>query len=221
MTQLFEAHIAIPVTSFEKMEKAISLLKEAGIAKTKYFHQVHNIITEVHDCNVPPTGHDLDNPGAMATIKTATRNEAAEYILKGMQILKDLDLQGNFELEGILTPAIEDYAVMPVEVEFPGYVAVPDSPSYENHMVWRAPLGQLPDFEQIVHLIKDNYGLQTHQIVDFCRVQYPTENDMVSRVATIYQPSRKAALEAGRLLQDRKNTGSAYAITEQVMAVGH
>lgn len=221
MALIYEMHIAVPVTTKEKMDQVMADLRSIGIQKTKYFHQVHNIITERQDCNVPPTGHDLDNPGAMATVKTATREEAVTHILNGMRVLKDHGLHGNFELEGILAPSIEDYEVLPVSEEFPGYSNVPDSPAYENHMVWKAPLSELPDFEEITKLIRENYDLQVHQIVDFCRVQYPTAEDVVSRVATIYQPSREGALKAGKLLQNRKNTGSAYAVTEQVMAVGH
>lgn len=223
MATKYEMHIALPVTTNEKMQAAMTALARAGIEKTKYFLAVKNIAVERTCADVPPTGHDLEHPGAMATAKTETRQEAVELILKGMKVLKDLDLDGNFELEGVIAPAISEYDVIPVNIEFPGFVNVPDSPGYENHLVFKNAYAKLPSFDEIIEMVRVHYDLPVHQIVDFARVSAAGPEDMVSRVATIYQPNREAALNTAKKLRDinKKNiVGFHYDVAEQVMAVG-
>ena len=62
-------------------------------------------------------------------------------------------------------------------------------------------------------------GITPHQIVDFSRDF--TGQTLVSRVATVYQPTREAALQfSAQLAADEKLAGHRYMVTEQVCLVG-
>jgi hypothetical protein len=72
-----------------------------------------------------------------------------------------------------------------------------------------------------VRFFESGLGLAPHQIVDFGRELVATDETMVSRVATVYQPSREAVLAFLKRLRSVVNTLSyRYAVGEQVMLVG-
>ncbi|MDO8642919.1 MAG: hypothetical protein Q7R76_05065 [Candidatus Woesearchaeota archaeon] len=218
---LFEVHIAGPKTDAEVARRIFEDLREAGLPKSKFFLNVYNILGDEmyeHVMCTPPTGHDLDEPGWMTTVKTPDFEEAKKKVLAGMDLLKQHGLRGNFEVERVITEGVPDFPI-DIEKEFPGYRRVQDSPLYENHIIWKDLETKLPSNNEIVEEFQRSFGITPHQIVDFSRAL--SGQSLVSRVATIYQPSRETALEWGlRLTSDKQLTGHRYIVTEQVCLVG-
>ena len=218
---LFEIHIAGPKTDVSVACRVFDDLREVRLAKSKFFLGVYNVPRDVSYGQVactPPTGHDLGNPGWMTTIKTPDFENAKQYVMAGMQVLERYGLEGNFEIERVISRDVPDYHIDVVR-EFPDYQRVHDSPEFENHIIWKDRTIKLPSPEEICDVIQRRFEIRPHQIVDFSRD--PSGESLVSRVATIYQPNRAEALGFGTLLgSDEKLAGHKYIITEQVCFVG-
>jgi len=212
---LFEIHIAGPRIDVSTTRKVFDDLKKVGLTKSKFFLGVYNITNKGQVACTPPTGHDLDNPGFMSTIKTPDFEEAKQYVIAGMKVLASYGLKGNFEIEKVISKDVPDYNIN-VKREFPDYQRVHDSPKFENHIIWRNEITNLPSNEDICNIIEKRLGIIPHQIVDFSRD--PSGESLVSRVATIYQPNRLEALKFAQL-EDEKLTGHKYMVTEQVCLV--
>ncbi len=218
---LFEVHLAGPKTEVVLTKRIFEELRKAGLAKSKFFLGVYNIAAE-GKCKqmacTPPTGHDLADPGWMTTAKTRDYESAKQYILQGMNVLHQYGLEGNFEIERLISEETLDYRV-DIEKDFPDYQRVDDSPEYENHIVWKAHKEDLPSNNEICRRIEEKWGISPHQIVDFSRDS--AGKSLVSRVATVYQPTREAALQFSiQLAADEKLAGHRYMVTEQVCLVG-
>ncbi|MEK7615471.1 MAG: hypothetical protein AAB431_03760 [Patescibacteria group bacterium] len=218
---IVEIHLAIPKSAVSK--EVIAALAEVGFRKAKWFLNVTDVRDEKMSCNAdtPPTGHDIQDPGMMFTTKVRVIQEAIELVKKGMTVLKEFDVYGNFEIEGQIGEGFEAYRAIDITTELPGYKIIPDAPAYENHIVWRGKTNELPTNEQIIAFIQTQFGFSPHQIVDFARVQVAGSDDMVSRVATVYQPDAKSVFAFSQKLNP---TGIvqpyAYEIGERVMLVG-
>lgn len=221
---MYELHIAIPQVSPAIMMLLFARLAQVGFEKNKFFYRVANIRptgTSCHPSGTPPTGHDLRDPGAMSTLKVASYEEARRFILIGMEVLSSQGIRGNFEIEGLLGPTTLEFPAIHVATEFPGFRQTPDSPSFENHIIWKGPASALPGLGQIVRYSREEIGVVPHQIVDFGRDPVMTDETTISRVMTVYQPSCEATLQFAERLRGVKNTlGYRYAVAEQVMAVG-
>ncbi|MSU75314.1 MAG: hypothetical protein EXS55_02265 [Candidatus Magasanikbacteria bacterium] len=225
MERTYELHIAAPVLSTALCQALFAALTAIGLTKNKFFYRVVNICaaegTFHHTGGTPPTGHDLATPGSMTTAQAGSYAEARQLIIKGMRVLAEHRVQGNFEIEGIIAPTLLDYPAIAIDRDFPNFRAVDDSPRYENHIIWKGPGEDLPGVDQVTRFFVRELRLTPHQIVDFGRDSVRTAMTVVSRVATFYQPSREAALRFAKQLRAVKNTiGYRYAITEQVILVG-
>ena len=218
-TGIFEIHIAGPQTDIAIARQVFSDLREVGLTKNKFFLGVYNVPANYGQVAcTPPTGHDLENPGWMTTTKTPNFEEAKHYVVAGMGVLARHGIEGNFEVERVISSKDLDYFIE-VAHEFPNYQRTPDSPEYENHIIWKDRYANLLSNNDICDVIQTRFGITPHQIVDFSRD--PTRESLVSRVATIYQPSRHAALVFGEQLgKDEKLAGHRYMVTEQVCLVG-
>ena len=212
-TGSFEVHIAGPKTDVAVARRVFGVLREVGILEHEFFLGVYNIPLDGKVAT--PTGHDLDEPGFMSTIQTVDFAQAKHYALAGMRVLASHGLKGNFEIERVIAEHVPDYQI-DVAVEVPDHQAVDDSPLYENHIIWDEKT-RLPSNEEICDVIQERFGIGPHQIVDFSQA----EDSLVSRVATIYQPTREDVLRFGKQLSpDEKLMGHKYMVTEQVCLVG-
>jgi len=217
---MFEIHLAGPKVDLDLTQRVFEKLNEVGLTKNKFFLAVYNVpppgLYDQVACT-PPTGHDLDNPGWMTTIKVSDFEQAREYVLKGMGVLKEFDIKGNFEIERVIAQDVPDYFI-DIDKEFPEYQRVPDSPNYENHIIWKDKKMELPSNETICEVIQKRFGILPHQIVDFSSDS--KGSTLVSRVATIYQPSREEAIRFGSRESDKHLVSHSYIVTEQVCLVG-
>lgn len=221
---MYEIHIAFPVLPVSTTSLIFAALEEVGIKKNKFFYAVENIRpadSACHPAGTPPTGHDLENPGSMSTVKVPTYAEARALILTGMEVLAKHSVEGNFEIEALIGPSVPEFPEIDVDADFTEFQRVPDSPAFENHIIWKNLLGALPSYDQIVAYFEAELGTTPHQIVDFGRDAVCSEHTIVSRVATVYQPSHLAAIEFASKLRGARNTmGHRYAVAEQVLLVG-
>ena len=221
----YEMHIAIPVVTRVVMEVIFRGLAEVGFTKNKFFYKVNNVRPEdasCHSAGTPPVGHDLAHPGAMSTVKVESYEEGRRLLLAGMNVLARHGVHGNFEIEGLIGPTTHEFPAVALEQDFPGFRATPDSPVFENHIIWKLPASQLPSMDQIVRFCELEMDVAPHQIVDFGRDWYEMPETVVSRVATVYQPSRAAVARFAELLPGANNTRLPYryAVGEQVLLVG-
>lgn len=221
---MYEMHIAAEVLPTTTRNQMFDALAAVGIQKSKFFYKVHDVRPSTDACHpagTPPTGHDLATPGSMSTVKVESYAEAQRLVKEGMEVLARLGIKGNFEIEGLIGPKISDYPAIDVEGDFPGYSRVDDAPAYENHIIWKAPANEMPSDDQIIGFFEQELGTTPHQIVDFGRDAEVTPTTVVSRVATVYQPSREATLAFAKRLKGVKNTLEyRYAVAEQVLLVG-
>ena len=219
----FEIHVAAPQMSYAEGLALFLQLEDAGLQKNKYFLNVFNVPQDRdydYVLDTPPTGHDLDAPYFMSTAIVSSFEEAKALVRKGMAILDAHNKAGNFEIERILAEQTEDFLI-DVEQEFPEFQKIDDSPEYENHLIFRGTFQTLPSNQKIVRFIQKTMGVTMHQIVDFARTPLPDEDTRISRIATIYQPSREAALTFSQSLRQVENTiGYSSIIAEQVCLVG-
>lgn len=219
--RVVEIHLAIPKRAVSSM--IITELARVGFEKAKHFLRVTDVHDENISCNAdtPPTGHDIQDPGMMFTKKVLTIEEGIELVKNGMNVLRTLCVYGNFEIEGQIGEGYVSYRAIDLEKELSGYKEIHDSPAYENHIVWRGILSELPTNEEIVAFVQKQFGFSPHQIVDFARVEVAGPIDIVSRVATIYQPSAESVFAfSKKLTQDGVTKPYAYEIGERVMLVG-
>lgn len=220
----YELHIAAEVLSAERSAALFAALAQAGFEKNKFFYQVTDVrVSEgaCHSAGTPPTGHDLERPGSMTTMKVGSFDQARGLIHRGMEILQSLNVRGNFEIEGLISPAVPDFSAIDLARDFPGYQRVHDAPLYENHIIWKAPTEDLPSLDQVVRFFVRELGLSPHQVVDFGRDSVRRAETLVSRVATVYQSSREATFAFADQLKRAKNTlGYRYSVMEQVLLVG-
>ncbi len=219
----FEVHVAAPQMSYAEGLALFQQLEDVGLLKNKYFLDVFNVPQDRdydYVLDTPPTGHDLDAPYFMSTAIVSSFAEAKKLVVEGMAILDRRGKAGNFEIERIIAEQTEDFFI-DVEQEFPEFQRIDDSPEYENHLIFRGTLQTLPSNQEIVRFIQTAMGVTMHQLVDFARTPLPDENTRVSRIATIYQPSRSAALTFSKSLRQVDNTiGYSSIIAEQVCLVG-
>ena len=137
-----------------------------------------------------------------------------------MDLQEGLKAIGLSEGERVITELVSDFQI-DIKKDFPEYKKVVDAPDYENHFIWKGNIKELPSFNEIIIAIQDKFGVAPHQIVDFAREQFITENTVISRVATIYQPSREQALKYSKMLKEsEKILNHNYSITEQICLVG-
>ncbi len=218
---IVEIHLAIP-------KKAISAavvdeLAAVGFKKAKYFLDVVDVRDEKMSCNAntPPTGHDIQDPGMMFTMKVPTVEEGIALVKAGMQVLHTRNVYGNFEIEGQIGENFVDYRAVDIETELPGNKIIADAPAYENHIVWRGLPNEIPSHAEIISFVQQQFGFSPHQIVDFARSAVAGSTDMVSRVATVYQPDAATVFAFSKKLSPAGiSQPYAYEIGERVMVVG-
>lgn len=218
---IVEIHLAIPKSAVT--DAVVAELAHVGFEKAKHFLRVTDVRDEKISCNAdtPPTGHDIQDPGMMFTKKVPTIEEGMELVKNGMNVLRALHVYGNFEIEGQIGDGYVSYRAIDIEKELPEYKEIRDSPAYENHIVWRGTLSEIPTNEEIIAFVQKQFGFSPHQIVDFARVEVAGPTDIVSRVATIYQPSAESVFTfSKKLAQDGMTNPYAYEIGERVMLVG-
>lgn len=216
-----EVHLAIPKRAVT--QTVIDELVAIGLKKAKWFLSVEDVRDEKMSCNAqtPPTGHDIKDPGMMFTTKVKAVEEAIGLVKAGMRVLRTLKVYGNFEIEGQIGEQFVSYRDIDLDREMPEYKIIQDAPAYENHIVWRGTLSEIPTNREIVAFIQREFGFSPHQIVDFARVEVAGPHDVISRVATIYQPDAKSVFAfSERLDMDGSIQPYAYAIGERVMMVG-
>ena len=217
---MYEIHITTPQLSAPLISAVILAMQAIGLPKSKYFLGVYNLPTDgSQQACTPPTGHDLAHPWVMTSLKTNSLQEAVEKVRAGMAILKGIE--GNFEIEEIAASSPLPETAMDLDEILPEFQRVPDSPAYENHIVWKGAYSALPSNTEVADMILEACGVRPHQIVDFAYIPEPKNSDTVTRVATIYQPNREKTLEFGLTLANQKNfLGCSYTVSEQVHMVG-
>ncbi len=218
---IVEIHLAIPKKAISTV--VVDELAMVGFKKAKYFLAVVDVRDEKISCNkdTPPTGHDIQDPGMMFTLKVSSIEEAVELVKAGMNVLRTLGVYGNFEIEGQIGINYVEYRAMDIEKELPGYKVIADAPAYENHIVWRGTTNELPTHAEIISFVQKQFGFSPHQIVDFARVEVAGADDIVSRVATVYQPDAATTFAFSNKLSIKGITQPyAYEIGERVMLVG-
>lgn len=223
-SQMYELHIAAAMMPVSALKRLSASLTSIGIQDTDFFYRVADVRPSddaCHPAGTPPTGHDLAHPGSMSTVKVRTYAEAKRLIIAGMEILKQHGIDGNFEIEGIISQNISDYPSINVAKDFPSFKRVEDAPDYESHIIWNGTGKQLPTFNQIIRFFEKELLTTPHQIVDFGLDPVCTKTTEVCRVATVYQPSRAATLSFAKRLSWMKNTlDYRYSVAEQVILVG-
>lgn len=217
---MYEIHIAAPVMNSARRQALIAALAAMGLTKAKYFYLVANIqaTRASHQHGTPPTGHDLQTPGTMVSARMRSYKEAQRVVLAGMKVLASHKVHGNFEIEKIITRGTPADVVLPLPS---GFRQVQDAPLYENHLVWKSPRWCLPSLDFITRMFEETLGLCPHQIVDFGRDENPTDSTIVTRVATVYQPSWEQTMALDdRIGQMPTNYGIQRTVAEQVIVVG-
>lgn len=225
---VFEIHIAAPKMPVDEAETLFAEFKRAGLPKHKYFLFVKNVPPSSisYSSGTPPTGHDIEDPGIMATALAHSYDEVKRLVLEAMAILEKRNYRGNFEVERVISDRILDFSDIDIQRDFPGFCAADLAPLYENHFIYKGRLDSLPSHNEIISHVQKKFDVSPHQIVDFSR--NPSEsNGLLSRVATIYQPTREEVLRFGKLMQtlsvrslDTRDPGNYITLTEQVCLVG-
>ena len=237
----FDIHIAIPAHYDEQKTRPVPLESIRQdihdlIPKFKYFIQVKNFDADEAKKNwtlkETAEDHDLDDPGAMATLKVGNGivrqnlclrqaglqidkagngsvqqgyEQAREVVRRAMAILEShSSYAGNFEVEHFLDERLQDFAGFDMARDFPGYhrIMPQKAPSHENHVIYRGRLVELPTMEQIVQLYKEQMQVTPHQAVVFARSPNPKPDDVASLALTFYQKDRESVLRFGRRLED-------------------
>lgn len=227
MKNTFEVHIAAPVLNEQLTTLVRETLHDLGLPKTKYFTGVHNEKPITPDSG---NGHDLEHPGTMSTVKVQSIEEAVNLVRTGMTRLRELGIEGtNFEIERVMVPEDDSVSSFSLEDSLAEFKDVPNAPTFENHVLYKGTNAELPSIQQIIDLIKSVIGQEVNQIVDFARVREEEidSSTIISRVATIYQPSHSAAAETDAVMRNAikalrfvKNPRDPRIVTEQVLTVG-
>lgn len=242
MKNIIEVHIAAPKLDEEQTERLKDALGAIGIPKTKFFHNVTDIkpITPVTPgCGKKERGHDLEDPGTMSTVKVYSIEEAVRLVRTGMEKLRELGIKGtNFEIERVMIPGDDEAQSFSLEDHLPEFQEVPNAPKFENHLLWKGTYGhgilpsrgmasELPSIYEIIDNVKSSAGKDVNQLVNFAHVSrdeinlFNAPSVVISRVATIYQPSHAAAMETDAALRRGWiDLGNPRVVTEQVFAVG-
>lgn len=217
MKDVFEVHLAVPKFNELTNQKILKVLTGVGFAKNKYFQKVRDLKPITMGCT---NGHDLENPGIMATSHVASLEEAVFLAQKGMFSLKEEGIEGvNFEIERVLFSSASELRAQ-VALLFSDYKPVPNSPQYENHLIYKGCSADIPSDEVIRDLL-DNAGLELNQIVDFTNEAQVSPTTIISRVATIYQSTKESAQESDeKLRKNQSKFGNPRIITEEVLFVG-
>lgn len=215
-TPKLDREIATPRLNAERAQLVGDVLREIGFTKTKYFQGVRDLRTITPGCM---NGHDLSDPLTMSTLKVHTIEEGVALVRNGMAAILGLGITGsNFEIERVMIPN-----ELPGNHQLPNlseFRPVPNSPTHENHTLYKGTLSTLPSDQDIENLML-SIGLQVNQIVDFTHDAEITPETIISRVATVYQPSHQAAAETDLLLRKSYNAlGKPRIVTEQVLIVG-
>ncbi|HLC19887.1 MAG TPA: hypothetical protein VJK72_03135 [Candidatus Nanoarchaeia archaeon] len=229
---MFDIHIAVPKMGWERLI-AVQLSLHPIIPKFKYFVEVKNFGYDAHYPWTRETSakdHDLEEPGAMATVKVGngrreeTYTAAQQKIRQAMTILEEHGIKdGNFELEHFLDERLSDFDDFDMKKDFHGYEQIlpPGAPSHENHVIYRRKFGELPSMDEIKTTYNRVLGVTPHQAVVFGYRQHPSLEEQASLALTFYQADRRSVLECGQRLekaQDRLRCDDV--ITEQVCIVG-
>lgn len=200
---MYEVHIGFAKASAD----TVQTLQSVGWQKVKFF--LTNINVACHRA----TGHDIAIPWAMATSRISQSDEAMDLVCRGMEVLRQSGVQGNFE--------IESFDLEAPEIALPArFRVVPNSPSFENHLIWRGIRQSLPTITAITGKVATLLGA-AHQVVDFARKPLVDADIMVSRVVTIYQDSivqtRKFDRRAQAIIDE---LGCHRVVAEKVLVVG-
>lgn len=219
MKNIIEVHIAAPKLDEKSTQLVRETLNGLGLPKTKHFQKVNDVNPITPGCL---NGHDLQNPGTMSTVKVFSIEDAVNLVRTGMSKLRELGIEGtNFEIERVMVPEDDTVHDFSLEATLPDFKDVPNSPRFENHLVYKGTTAELPSDEEIVALVRSVTGQEVNQIVDFTKESEVDASTVISRVATIYQPSQSAAATMDSTLQNsRKNLGNPRIVTEQVLTVG-
>lgn len=229
---MFDIHIAIPKNDGAVLESVKAELRDF-IPKFKYFIHVKNFERTPSASwtrDTTAAAHDLEEPGAMATVKVGNDKvalgyeQAREHVRKAMAVLESHGIyDGNFEVEHFLSESLQDFTDFTMERDFPGYAQImpPESPSHENHIIYRGKLADLPTMEQILQRYNAQMHVTPHQAVLFARSPTPKPDDLASLALTFYQDNRDAVLSFGRKLEENADKlRCSDIITEQVVIVG-
>ncbi|MDH5597094.1 MAG: hypothetical protein OEY44_03240 [Candidatus Peregrinibacteria bacterium] len=138
----FEVHLAIPRIEESKLAEVRRQLERIGISKTKYFQNVNDLRPITPGCM---NGHDISNPGTMSTVRVADANGAVELAKLSMSVLQDLGIHGmNFEIEKVITgdELLEQRRI--IANLLGEFHVVPNSPQFENHLIYRGTSVELP-----------------------------------------------------------------------------
>lgn len=218
MKNIFEVHISVPKLDKDRSKVVQGALNAIGLPKVKYFQRVRDLQPITIGC---ANGHDIQNPGAMATVKVQTIEETVNLVRTGMSKLRELGIGGmNFEIEKVMFP--EDIQEsFSLQETLPDFQEVPNSPTYENHLLFKGTLNELPSDEKIITRVKSLCGRTINQIVDFTGERETNPSTIISRVATIYQPSHSAAAQMDTTMRNLlKELGNPRVVTERVLLVG-
>lgn len=214
--KVFEAHLST-ATLVEGMVK--EHIKKV-FAKVKFFGEVVDY-EDRHSVDVPPTGHDMEAPFMMISGKFLTLSEAVQAVVRGTEILEMAGINSRFEIEGILGGNIQQYEEeIDLEKMMPGFCEVPLAPHAENHIIWRGSEEMLPTASKIAEWVKEIFGHPPSQVVNFSRVENPRATDLISRIATIYQPDVETVLAYATRLEGAAvfPTTPAYHVGERALA---
>lgn len=230
---IFEIHIAGSKTTPEITSEIFERLRTLGMPKHKFFLTVYNVPSEAnnpHMMGTPPTGHDLNTPGFMSTAYRKSYSEARDLTLAAMDVLKNYKIKGNFEVERAICEKNLDFEA---DIrDFPGFCKVEDAPKYESHLgykgrfynapLWPGVISTTPAMNGMIYEVQNLFGVTPHQIVDLCETHLPTPGAKVSRVVTIYQPSRESTLAFNHSGREKRESFLTldYLISEQVCLVG-
>ncbi|MBI1936455.1 hypothetical protein HYS31_08565 [Candidatus Woesearchaeota archaeon] len=220
---VFEIHIEAPKIDEQLANLIIESLQGTGFLKNKYFTGVYNVPQDPnfpHPLATPPVGHDLNDPYLMSTAISNSYEAARRLVLDGMHMLDTHGISGNFEIEHVIAPHIQDVKGVNIS-DFPGFQTVQQAPVYEVHLFFKGPLNSVDKLDEIINNVQRNFGVTPHQIVDFSRKPVARPDTPISRVVTIYQPGRIETLElAERIRSAGKLPSYSYSIAEQVCLVG-
>lgn len=229
---MFEVHIAASKVELARQIKLFESLRAIGFMKNKFFINVLNLAGN------PLTGHDLredrGGPGTMSSMYVRTIEEAETLARAGMQILRQHNIDGNFEIEQVLSPDTKGYSedgIKKIHCDLAEFREPDEVPRYENHAVWSGRRSELPTFQTIDRLLRNESVAPAHQIVEFSEHPNPGNTDKVTRVATTYfipipggvMSGHETVVDFSNLYMQpvvRQRLGYEYLLQEQVIFVG-
>jgi len=213
--ELYEIH----VTGNGRPDEVKALLKTtllslSGKVSGKEIINIYDIPASPeypHTMDTPPTGHDILHPKWMITARANSAKESFDIINRIREIISHYSLEVNIELEKNISADVKDDQIS--VSEYQGIESIADVPAYENHFVWKGKLTEIPSYNDIISSVRQSLNVSPHQLIDFIN-----ESGVVSRVATLYQPTRKTTLH---YLVQNLALSPIKIIAEQVCFVGH